>query len=134
MRVLVPTEGADMWRLFPGLSLASQGDHGINPGRTASREPRGALCHQQQRGRHREVDERVRRIDLEERLLHQPRHRERARDAERDAGEREPAAMAEHHPHDHAGRRAERHANADLTRAERHEVRHHAVDAQAGEQ
>ena len=32
-----------------------------------------------------------------------------------------------------AGRGAERHAEADLARAERHQVRHHAVDAEAGE-
>ena len=35
--------------------------------------------------RQREVDERVRRIDLEERLLHQPRHGERTADAQGDA-------------------------------------------------
>jgi hypothetical protein len=42
--------------------------------------------------------------------------------------------MAEHHAHDRPWRRAKRHPNADLTCAERHEVRHHAVDAEAGEQ
>ena len=58
---------------------------------------------------------------------------ESAGDAEYDAHERETRAVAEHHAHDRAGCGAERHANADLTRPERHQMRHHAVDAQAGE-
>jgi hypothetical protein len=42
------------------------------------------------------VDERIRRIDLEQRLPHQSRYEERTGDAERIAEEREPAAPSAH--------------------------------------
>jgi hypothetical protein len=87
--------------------------------------------HQQQCHRHRDVDDRIRGVDVKERLLHQSRHDQRTRDAKRDAGERKPAAVAEHHVHDDTRRCAERHADADLIRTGRHEVRHHAVHARA---
>ena len=82
----------------------------------------------------REVDERVRRIDFEQRLLHQPRHRRarprcRARCRASVSRRPWPSTIRMTAPR----RCAERHANADLARAERHEVRHHAVDAEAGE-
>ena len=114
--------------------LHPQRPHRINPRRPPRRKPRRAGGDEQERARHGEIEQRVRRIDLEQRLLHQPRHRESAGDADHDAHQREARAVAEHHAHDRAWCRAERHADADLARAKRDEMRHHAVDAQAGEQ
>jgi len=55
------------------ISLGPQRNHRIDPRRASGREERGALGHEQQRDRQHEVDERVRRIDFEQRLAHQPR-------------------------------------------------------------
>jgi hypothetical protein len=52
-------------------------------------------CHQQQDDRDRDVHARIVGVHLEQRLLHQSRHNQRAADAE----DRKPAAVRENHSH-----------------------------------
>jgi hypothetical protein len=73
-------------------SLGPKCDHGIDSRRTLGREPRRALGDEQQKDRQRKVDQRVGRVDVEERLLQEPRDRERAGDAGDDPDEPIPSA------------------------------------------
>src|SRR6478672_12606206 len=83
-------------------SLGPECNHRIDSRRAPGREPRRTLGDEQQKDRQREVDHRVGRVDLEERLLQESRHHERADDPGDDADQRQPPAMIEHHSHHHA--------------------------------
>ena len=49
------------------------------------------------------------------------------------AGGGKPSGLADDHGHDAQTSRAERHADANLARALRHDIRHHAIDAHDGD-
>ena len=65
--------------------------------------------------------------------LQQPRQADRATDTNHDPHDREQDRLPDDQSDDGPAARAERHANADLPRALRDQVRQHAEDADRGE-
>src|ERR1051326_2026627 len=79
----------------PRPSLHPERPHRIDSRRPPRREPRRADGDEQERAGHGEIEKGARRVDLEERLLHQPGHGQPAGDPEHDARQRETRAVAE---------------------------------------
>jgi hypothetical protein len=72
--------------------------------------------------------------DVHEDRRERERHHDRQRHAERDAGAGQEEAVAQDESHDVASAGAERHADPDLARALRDDVRLHAVHTHDREQ
>jgi hypothetical protein len=68
-------------------------------------------------------------FDAEQHAGHHARQQRRPDQAEDASCDGQLERLAQHHPQDARALGAERHAHADVVRTLRHEVRHHAVDA-----
>ena len=110
-------------------SVALQSAHRLDPCRAARRDDAGDRCRERKSQRGSRHNDDVEATDADEHLGERDRDHYRQQHSDRDACACEEEPVADYEPQNVAGCRAERHPNADLSRALGDDVRLDAIDA-----
>ena len=115
-------------------SFVPQGHHGIHFRRAARWRVAGQSCGRHKQASDRQERRRVRGGDAVEESSKDAGERKGSGNADRQSGEHQPDALAEHQAEDIASGGAERHAHPNLESPLRSGIGHHTVRADGGQQ